>query len=58
MKEKEEERLLKLKEIEEKLHEKGDKYVAGIDEAGRGPLARTCCSWLCNITQRVINRRC
>ena len=33
MKEKEEERLIKLKEIEKKLYDKG------IDEAGRGPLA-------------------
>lgn len=39
MKEKEEERLKLLKEYENKLHETGLKYIAGIDEAGRGPLA-------------------
>ncbi len=39
MKEKEEERLKKLKEIENDLHIKGFKNICGIDEAGRGPLA-------------------
>ena len=39
MKEKEEERLKELKKIELKFHEDGIKYIAGIDEAGRGPLA-------------------
>ena len=39
MKEKEVERLEKLKEIEEGLYEKGMKKICGIDEAGRGPLA-------------------
>ncbi len=39
MKEKEEERLINLKQIEKSFHEKGIKYIAGIDEAGRGPLA-------------------
>ena len=39
MKEREEERLKILKEYENKLHEDGLKYIAGIDEAGRGPLA-------------------
>lgn len=39
MKEKEEERLKLLKADEEKLHEKNIEYIAGIDEAGRGPLA-------------------
>lgn len=39
MKEKEVERLNKLKEFEKKLHDEGIKYIAGIDEAGRGPLA-------------------
>ena len=40
MKEKELERLTKLKEIEETIYEKeGVKYICGIDEAGRGPLA-------------------
>ena len=39
MKEREIERLNKLKEFEKKLYENGVKYIAGIDEAGRGPLA-------------------
>lgn len=39
MKEKELERLSKLKEIEKDLYEKGFNNICGIDEAGRGPLA-------------------
>ncbi len=39
MKEREIERLNKLKEFEKKLYDSGVKYIAGIDEAGRGPLA-------------------
>lgn len=39
MKEKEEERLLILKEKENELRKKGFQYICGIDEAGRGPLA-------------------
>ncbi len=39
MKEKEMERLTKLKEIESDLYKKGFKNICGIDEAGRGPLA-------------------
>lgn len=41
MKEKEIERLQKLKQIEEEIYEKNAniQYIAGIDEAGRGPLA-------------------
>ena len=39
MKEKEIERLIKLKEIEKDLYNKGFKNICGIDEAGRGPLA-------------------
>ena len=39
MKEKEVTRLNKLKEFENKLYDEGIKYIAGIDEAGRGPLA-------------------
>lgn len=41
MKEKEELRLVKLKEIEEKIYSENQemKYICGIDEAGRGPLA-------------------
>ena len=44
MKEREIDRLNKLKEFENKLYKDGVKYIAGIDEAGRGPLARTSCS--------------
>lgn len=39
MKEKEEQRLIKLKEMEEELYNSGIEYICGIDEAGRGPLA-------------------
>ncbi|MBQ6860961.1 MAG: ribonuclease HII [Clostridia bacterium] len=39
MKESEIERLTKLSEYENDLHSKGYKLVAGVDEAGRGPLA-------------------
>ena len=39
MKEKELERLEKLKEIENELYKKGVTKICGIDEAGRGPLA-------------------
>ena len=39
MKEEEIERLTKLSEYERDLNAKGFKYIAGIDEAGRGPLA-------------------
>ena len=39
MKEKDLERLTNLKAYEKELHEKGFKYICGIDEAGRGPLA-------------------
>lgn len=39
MKEKELERLRKLKEIEKDLYHKGFQKICGIDEAGRGPLA-------------------
>lgn len=39
MKEAEIERLTNLKAIEKKFYEKGAKYICGIDEAGRGPLA-------------------
>ena len=39
MKEKEEQRLIKLKEIDKEFFDMGMKYVCGIDEAGRGPLA-------------------
>ena len=39
MKEKELERLTKLKEIEKDLRNKGFNKICGIEEAGRGPLA-------------------
>ena len=39
MKEKELERLVKLKEIEEEIYDSGIETICGIDEAGRGPLA-------------------
>ena len=39
MKEKEEQRLLKIKEIDKEFFSMGIKNVCGIDEAGRGPLA-------------------
>ena len=39
MKEKEEARLLELKKIDKEFFDKGIEYIAGIDEAGRGPLA-------------------
>lgn len=39
MKEKEEKRLNQLKEYEKNLYEEGVNLIAGIDEAGRGPLA-------------------
>lgn len=39
MKEKEQERLEKLKDIEKDLYVKGFAKICGIDEAGRGPLA-------------------
>ena len=39
MKEKERERLEKLKEEEKKLYDNNIKYICGIDEAGRGTLA-------------------
>ena len=39
MKEKEEQRLVKLKQIDKEFFDMGMNYVCGIDEAGRGPLA-------------------
>ena len=39
MKEKEQERLQNLKQIENELHVRGFEKICGIDEAGRGPLA-------------------
>lgn len=39
MKEKEEQRLEQLKKIEQDIYQEGYSWIAGIDEAGRGPLA-------------------
>ena len=39
MKEKEEQRLIKLKQIDKEFFDMGMDFVCGIDEAGRGPLA-------------------
>lgn len=39
MKDKELERLTKLKQIEDSVYNEGFNYICGIDEAGRGPLA-------------------
>ena len=39
MKEKEEARLIELSKFEREYNEKGYEFIAGIDEAGRGPLA-------------------
>ena len=39
MTEKEENRLIQLKELEEKQYQQGIQFLCGIDEAGRGPLA-------------------
>ena len=39
MKEKEEQRLLELKQMEEEYYKQGIQAICGIDEAGRGPLA-------------------
>ena len=39
MKEKEEQGLIALKQIEEEIYNSGTKCICGIDEAGRGPLA-------------------
>lgn len=39
MKEKEEQRLIELKQIEQEIYNEGKELICGIDEAGRGPLA-------------------
>lgn len=48
MKDKEIERLNNLKRQEINLHKKGVKFIAGIDEAGRGPLAGPVVVRMCN----------
>ncbi len=58
MKEKEFERLNKLKEFENKLHQEGIEYVAGIDEAGRGPLAGPVVVRVRNYETRFVYRIC
>lgn len=58
MKEKEIERLNILKEYENKLYSDGLSYIAGIDEAGRGPLARASCCWVCYYAKGFFHRRC
>ena len=45
MKEKEEARLNELKKLDREFYEKGLKLIAGIDEAGRGPLAGPVVVW-------------
>ncbi len=43
MTEKELQRLIKLKEIDNQTYQDGFTYICGIDEAGRGPLAGPVC---------------
>lgn len=57
MTEKEVLRLTKLKEIEEEIYISGAKYICGIDEAGRGPLARSGCSCKLYNAKRFFHRR-
>lgn len=58
MKEKEIKRLKLLKEYEQKLYNKGLKYIAGIDEAGRGPLAGPVVVRMCYYERRFVFARC
>lgn len=58
MREKEESRLNKLKSIENKLHSEGINYIAGIDEAGRGPLAGPVVVRMCSNEAGFIYRIC
>ena len=58
MKEKEEARLNELKKLDREFYEKGLKLIAGIDEAGREPLAWTSGCCVCYYASRIIYRRC
>jgi len=58
MKEKEEARLKLLKEYEEKLYNSGIKYIAGIDEVGRGPLAGPVVIRRSDYEARIVHRIC
>ncbi len=57
MKEKEIERLTNLKKMEKELYQKGFQNICGIDEAGRGPLARTSSSCRRYHAERLYDRR-
>jgi len=57
MKEKEIERLKLLKEYEDKIYKTGVEYIAGSDEAGRGPLAGPVVVRNMYYAKRIIYRR-
>lgn len=57
MKEKEIERLNILKLYEKNIYDKGIEYIAGIDEAGRGPLAGPVVVRVCYFAKRIFHRR-
>ena len=58
MKDKEIDRLNNLKQIDNEFFKKGIKYLAGIDEAGRGPLAGPVVVRLCYNAGFFFYRRC